>query len=673
MLSTLRRYAKQYYLGELSREAYRTARSEFLALIEDGGAGDDTTVPKPSYIGKRSQKEKSHKPTKNVTPASIGTTAEQVRQVLQSSNMRLIAATTIVLLVVVGTLSLSDGDKESVATEDHVRPVSDSTMVMENNPPTVRSLADNLLNSHVWNGVVVENLMHIWSAESEEMRKEYRNQAWFHVLKRRITSELNETQTLVDEGVDTEVEDLGRLYLLAETLGVHKDVPQKQYWEDESYVVGSPSPDSDVLRKEPPLTGSGGAEKVMDYGSIFERQVVPEKIIVTSNKTVQQVLNQTAPQNVVMSKIDSENSGSLKVKAKAATVKKAAIVKKKTDPVKLAENRAKSKKGSWQIKAFAFSTEARAKKQQKIFIQAGFDALVSEPSPQSRMLYRVDIPGYPDKQSAQQDAKKIQALGSDYRGIQVANSTTTTNNSCRARLGTRRHFCKDRISERLNGPKLAVLPAGSFMMGSDLSPAEGPVHQVAINKAFAISAREISAGEYKAFCHATGKQCVDSPWGIDYPAVNVSWHDAVDYTNWLSESTGKRYRLPTEAEWEYACRAGSITAHPFTEMNILNARYAINSGVQSPLSSKESINTNMFKVSHMLGNVREWVADHWVASHKGASQEGRAVEQPGNTSRVVKGGSYVDPIGTMRSAYREALKLSHQDIKTGFRIVRDID
>ncbi len=75
----------------------------------------------------------------------------------------------------------------------------------------------------------------------------------------------------------------------------------------------------------------------------------------------------------------------------------------------------------------------------------------------------------------------------------------------------------------------------------------------------------------------------------------------------------------------------------------------------------------------MLGNVREWVADHWVASHKGASQEGRAVEQPGNTSRVVKGGSYVDPIGTMRSAYREALKLSHQDIKTGFRIVRDID
>jgi formylglycine-generating enzyme required for sulfatase activity len=154
--------------------------------------------------------------------------------------------------------------------------------------------------------------------------------------------------------------------------------------------------------------------------------------------------------------------------------------------------------------------------------------------------------------------------------------------------------------------------------------------------------------------------------------VNVSWEDARAYTDWLSQVTGAVYRLPSEAEWEYAARGGTTSEYTSREGDKIlptDARF----DADSPLPVNDrSVNANGFRLRHMYGNVREWVADAWSPNYRGAAADGTPYGGGGNAARVVRGGSYADDAYKLRSAARERLPVTSRDRKTGFRLVREV-
>jgi len=220
------------------------------------------------------------------------------------------------------------------------------------------------------------------------------------------------------------------------------------------------------------------------------------------------------------------------------------------------------------------------------------------------------------------------------------------------------------------------LRPGAFDMGSEDNDREGPVRRVEIAAPIALARDEISVAEYRRFCTDTGASCPSAPWGgDDYPVVSVSWEDANAYAAWLSEQTGNTYRLPTEAEWEYAARAGTQTPYSFgDEVTPSSAHSSANGPVDAPLprGDNDKINRNPFRLYHMSGNVREWVSDAWYDNYEGAPNDGSARTSAAATSRVVRGGSYADSAPSLRSAAREPIVQTNRDSETGFRVVREI-
>jgi len=239
---------------------------------------------------------------------------------------------------------------------------------------------------------------------------------------------------------------------------------------------------------------------------------------------------------------------------------------------------------------------------------------------------------------------------------------------------TRRPYCQDVLSNGSTGPALVVLPTGSFEMGNAGVDAESPAHRVEIAYHVAMSRFEITVDEYAEYCDATNLLCPDSTWGGDYPVVSVSWDDAVAYTDWLSETTGFSYRLPSEAEWEFAARAGTQSPYSFGDtITPSAARSSVNGLVESPLPlSDRTVNRNPFRLYHMSGNIREWTLDAWYPSYENTHNDGSAREKNSEDSRAVRGGSYSDPGDKLRSAAREPLDRSHRDTMTGFRVVREV-
>ena len=246
--------------------------------------------------------------------------------------------------------------------------------------------------------------------------------------------------------------------------------------------------------------------------------------------------------------------------------------------------------------------------------------------------------------------------------------------TCKASLAkTRRPFCQDTLAGIGKGPALVVIPAGQFEMGGEAAE-EQPRHTVKLERPFAIGLYEVSAGEFAQFCKHSNTPCPAQPWDNPaLPVVNVSWAMATAYAQWLSVTSGINYRLPSEAEWEYAARAGSTTAYPFgSEILPTHARYSFKTTATTPLPAADrSVNRNDFKLYHMLGNVREWVADAWQASYAGASADGRA-RSDGEARRVVRGGSYADHASALRSAARVPLDAAG-DAYTGFRVARSVE
>lgn len=263
-------------------------------------------------------------------------------------------------------------------------------------------------------------------------------------------------------------------------------------------------------------------------------------------------------------------------------------------------------------------------------------------------------------------------------------------------------------------PQMTVIPSGSFTMGSPSdepgrNAAEGPQHQVSIAK-FALGATPVTRAQWAAFAAATNRpeafgcewagfpvgQHMKASWRTlgfaqeeTHPAFCVSWNDAQAYVSWLRERTGHAYRLPTEAEWEYAARAGSTTAYPWgATVSHANANYGAErccSGAKEGADQWEysapvgSFPANAFGLYDMHGNAWQWVQDCYQTLYDGAPADGSAFETPGCRDRVLRGGTWGDPPGFLRSANRNWAppprwdpNLEYRSGGVGFRVARTL-
>ncbi len=229
-------------------------------------------------------------------------------------------------------------------------------------------------------------------------------------------------------------------------------------------------------------------------------------------------------------------------------------------------------------------------------------------------------------------------------------------------------------------PEMIVLPAGDLTMGSPEgvgSNQERPVHKVMIWRPFAVSRFEVTFDEWDA-CVADGgckHQPDDRGWGRGrQPVVNVSWHDAKQYAAWLASKTGLPYRLLSEAEWEYAARAGTTTRFFFgDDESLLNdfGWSVHNSENRAHHVGKK--NPNRFGLYDMHGNVSEWVEDPWHATYDGAPIDGSVWAEGGDSSRrVVRGGSWHTKPEWLRSAFRWGNFADSRSYFCGFRVARTL-
>ena len=234
-------------------------------------------------------------------------------------------------------------------------------------------------------------------------------------------------------------------------------------------------------------------------------------------------------------------------------------------------------------------------------------------------------------------------------------------------------------------PEMVVLPAGGFDMGSppeEIGRAadEGPVHRVEIARPFAIGRYEITFAQWDR-CFAAGgcrHRPDDNGWGrADRPVINISWRDATEFVAWLAEATGQPYRLPSEAEWEYAARAGTATARPWGEAigtGLANCRGCGGDWDGRQTAPVGHFPPNAFGLYDMLGNVWEDTADCWHAGYDGAPADGSAWREGDCRRRVMRGGAWSVLPAYVRSANRHGGYADRRDsIYGGFRVARSLD
>jgi formylglycine-generating enzyme required for sulfatase activity len=222
-------------------------------------------------------------------------------------------------------------------------------------------------------------------------------------------------------------------------------------------------------------------------------------------------------------------------------------------------------------------------------------------------------------------------------------------------------------------PETAPIEPGTFTMGSEDEDSEKPPHEVTIGARFSIGKYPVTFAEYDAFCEATGRQKPDDwGWGRErQPVVNVSWEDAKAYVEWLSETSGKPYRLPSESEWEYCCRAGTTTKYSCgDEITEKDANFGEKVGKTTEVGAYPA---NPWGLHDMHGNVWEWVEDVWRENYDGAPDDGSAWTEGGDQGgSVLRGGSWFDRPYDCRSACRIWDRIRYQVDKSGFRVARTL-
>lgn len=305
----------------------------------------------------------------------------------------------------------------------------------------------------------------------------------------------------------------------------------------------------------------------------------------------------------------------------------------------------------------------------------------------------------------------------------------------RARIDLATHYGLFRPGQRFTdalrnggrGPQMVVVPHGAFRMGAEpgepgAQPYEQPSRYLRFDRGFAMSTREVTVAEFRRYLAATGARTraarrgysmpydersnnfvrrsgVDTgsdylgqPAGDDQPVLHVSAVDAEEYARWLSEQTGRNYRLPSEAEFEYALRAGGTTRLPWGEAGApppragnftgsrdrspggrrwSNALQGYGDGHWGP-AKVGSFRANAFGLHDMSGNVSEWVADCWHDSYRRAPKDPKAWFNPGCRTRVIRGGAWASSPAQLRSAWRAPLERDTTNAQIGFRVVRDL-
>ncbi len=216
----------------------------------------------------------------------------------------------------------------------------------------------------------------------------------------------------------------------------------------------------------------------------------------------------------------------------------------------------------------------------------------------------------------------------------------------------------------------------TYQMGSnDGYDDEKPVHSITFDHDFEIAKTQVTFEEYDLYCEDTeAEKPSDEGWGRGKrPVINVSWDDTQAYCKWLSKETSKEYRLPTEAEWEYACRAGTSTKWSFGDDEKELGKYAwysenSNSKTHEVATKKE----NSWGLHDMHGNVREWCQDDWVDNYENTPRDGTAYKKSKNSSKVLRGGSWIYNATLTRSAYRYFRSPTSRDDVDGFRLLRTL-
>ena len=261
-------------------------------------------------------------------------------------------------------------------------------------------------------------------------------------------------------------------------------------------------------------------------------------------------------------------------------------------------------------------------------------------------------------------------------------------------------------------PIMVPLPSGTFTMGSPpneegRAEVEGPQLEITIAAPFAISRFEVTRAEYEAFVRATKHDVGDACWTWEEaefkererrnfreagfpqldmsPATCVVWDDAISYVEWLSATTGEDYRLPSEAEWEYAARAESTTPYPFGADPADLCAYAngadqstafewrnpfCNDGVAERTAEVGRFRANDFGLHDMIGNLWEWVDDCWNPTLAEIKPDGSVRTTGDCNQRVLRGGSWDNSPANTRSAVRLGKDRTFRDNGIGFRVVR---
>jgi formylglycine-generating enzyme required for sulfatase activity len=235
-------------------------------------------------------------------------------------------------------------------------------------------------------------------------------------------------------------------------------------------------------------------------------------------------------------------------------------------------------------------------------------------------------------------------------------------------------------------PQMVVIPFGHFLMGSELYNREQPQHVVRFETTIAVGRFETTFDEWDACVRGGG--CIGAPsdegWGRGRrPVINVSWNDAKSYVLWLSRKTGKTYRLLTEAEWEYAARAGSTTAYSWGD-GIDCGKASYDGGRGSDCAAKgwfslrgtQQVGTyaaNRWGLYDMLGNVWEWCQDNWHPDYHGAPKDGSAWGGGDASMHILRGGAWNYGPSGLRSADRNWFPANGHTSFIGFRVARQPD
>lgn len=228
-------------------------------------------------------------------------------------------------------------------------------------------------------------------------------------------------------------------------------------------------------------------------------------------------------------------------------------------------------------------------------------------------------------------------------------------------------------------PEAVVIPSGRYTMGASEgdkfgNAAEQPAHTVRIDYPFLMGRHPVTVGEFR---HFRPEHAPDDD--VELPVVGVTWWEAAEYCAWLTERTGEPWRLPTEAEWEYACRAGTTTPFPGgwslgpDEANFLydESGRRIGVGTRLPVGG---FPPNAWGLCCMTGNVCEWVADLWHADYHGAPADGSVwIDDPSEKRRVLRGGAWDYMPRLLRSSWRDAFHQEGRRDNLGFRVVMTIE